>query len=340
LKEVFMVSIKDVARLAGVSVATVSRSLARPEKVAIRTREKVMKAVQQSGYVTNVLASNFRRRKTQTIIVLVPDIANVFYSRIIQEIESIAREHCYQILLGETRQSLELEQSYGDLALRRQADGIISLGMHIPFKCRKSRKSVDPQWAPLVMVCEYLGGIPVPSVTIDNRRAAYDATQHLLELGHRDIAYIGGANDFSLSKDRLKGFKSALARAGLRAGKGNIHSGDFTPAFGHEAATIILGQSTRPTAIFCASDELAIGAMSAAHGYGLSIPKDLSIIGFDDIEIAAFGSPPLTTIRQPMAELGRCATGMMLQILSGSPPIEPHVILPHELVVRGSTASP
>jgi LacI family repressor for deo operon, udp, cdd, tsx, nupC, and nupG len=190
------------------------------------------------------------------------------------------------------------------------------------------------------MACEYLGAIPVPSVTINNRRAAADATRHLLELGHRDIAYIGGANDFSLSKDRLKGYKSALARAGLKAGKGKVHAGDFSPVFGYQAAASILAQSRRPTAIFCASDELAIGAMSAAHERGLSVPGDLSIVGFDDIEIAAFGSPPLTTVRQPMAELGRSATRMLLQILGGTRLSDPHLVLPHELIIRGSTASP
>ncbi len=335
-----MVSIKDVARLAGVSVATVSRTLAKPEKVAQQTRARVMKAVQQSGYVTNVLASNFRRRRTQTLVVLVPDIANPFYSRIIQEIESIARAQAYQILLGETQQSLALELSYGDLALRRQADGIISLGMHIPFVHRKNRKSVDPKWPPLVMACEYLGTIPVPSVTIDNRRAAYDATRHLLDLGHREIAYIGGANDFSLSRDRLKGFKSALSRAGLKVDESKLFSGDFTPGFGLDAARSILGQKNRPTAIFCASDELAMGAMSAAHGLGLSIPRDLSVVGFDDIEFAAYCIPPLTTVRQPMAELGRRATHMMLQLLEGEALTDSQLVLPHELIVRGSTGSP
>lgn len=212
--------------------------------------------------------------------------------------------------------------------------------MHIPFVHRKNRKSADPKWPPLVMACEYLGTIPVPSVTIDNRRAAYDATRHLLDLGHRDIAYIGGANDFSLSRDRLKGFKSALSRAGLKADESKLFSGDFTPGFGLDAARSILGQKSRPTAIFCASDELAMGAMSAAHGLGLSIPRDLSVVGFDDIEFAAYCIPPLTTVRQPMAELGRRAMHMMLQLLEGEAVADSQLVLPHELIVRGSTGSP
>ena len=333
-----MVSIKDVADIAGVSVATVSRTLAKPEKVAPATREKVMEAVQASGYVANVLASNFRRRKSQTIIVLVPDIANPFYSRIIQEIELLARERRYQILLGETQQDLELEQAYGDLALQRMADGIISLGMHIPFRYRKSRKSPDPKWPPLVMACEYSGELAVPTIAIDNCKAAEDATQHLLDLGHRELAFIGGPRDFPLSIDRLKGFRAALSRAKIKPNKGFTLSGEFSLEFGAHAARTLLSQSKRPSAILCASDELAMGAMHAAHQLGLNVPGELSVIGFDDIEVAAYTNPPLTTVRQPMAELGRRAMKILLATLNNEPVPEARILLPHELIVRGSTA--
>jgi len=326
--------------MSGVSVATVSRTLSRPEKVAESTRKKVLQAVEKSGYVTNVLASNFRRRKSQSIVVLVPDIANPFYSRIIQEIESVARDHGYQILLGETRQDPEMEKSYGNLAQRRLADGIIGLGMHIPFKYRPTRKTIDPKWPPLVMACEYTGDIPVPTIAIDNRGAARDATRYLIELGHIHIAYIGGPPDFSLSRDRLKGFRTALSLAGLKSPEGGVHSGDFSLQAGYGAAQRLLSQSVQATAIFCASDELAMGAMRAAQEQGLRVPRDLSIVGFDDIEMAAFSNPPLTTVRQPCAEFGRRATQMMLQILEGKTLSNERVVLPHELVVRESTARP
>lgn len=324
--------------MAGVSVATVSRTLSRPEKVAESTREKVMQAVEESGYVTNVLASNFRRRKTESIVVLVPDIANPFYSRIIQEIEAVARDNGYQILLGETRQDPEMEKSYAQLAQRRIADGIICLGMHIPFKHRPMRKSVDPNWPPLVMACEYMGDIPVPTVAIDNRGAARDATRHLIDLGHKRIAYIGGPPDFSLSRDRLKGFRAALSRAGLKPLEDGIHSGDFSLQSGYSAAQGLFSQSRLPTAVFCASDEIAIGAIRAAQEQGLQVPRDISIVGFDDIQMAGFSNPPLTTVRQPTVEFGRRATQMMLQILAGKKLPENRIVLPHELVVRDSTA--
>ena len=332
-----MVSIKDVAELAGVSVATVSRTLSRPDKVAEATRERVMKAVEKSGYVTNVLASNFRRRCSHNIILLVPDIANPFFSTIIQEIEERARHKGYQILLGDTRQNQQLEASYGDLALQRMADGIISLGMNIPFRHRANRKTLDPKWPPLVMGCEYKGNVDVPLVAIDNFRAAYDATRHLLDLGHRRIGFIGGPEDFSLSLDRLEGFRAAMAEAGCNVGGDLVTSGSFSLACGFEAGRKLLALRQPPSAMICASDELAMGAMNCAISAGVSIPDDLSVVGFDDIEFAAYANPPLTTVRQPMADIGRHLMRMMLNLLEGGSLSERRIELPHELIVRRST---
>ena len=332
-----MVSIKDVAELAGVSVATVSRTLSRPDKVAESTRERVMQAVEKSGYVTNVLASNFRRRRSHNIILLVPDIANPFFSTIIQEIEEQARHKGYQILLGDTRQNQQLEASYGNLALQRMADGLISLGMNIPFRHRANRKTVDPKWPPLVMGCEYKGSVNVPLVAIDNFRAAYDATRHVLDLGHRRVGFIGGPEDFSLSLDRLEGFRAAMAEAGCNVGADHVVSGNFSLTCGFEAAEKLLGLGHPPTAMICTSDELAMGAMNCAVSAGVSIPEDLSVVGFDDIEFAAYSNPPLTTVRQPMADIGRHLMHMILTLLEGGSLSEPRVVLPHQLIVRDST---
>lgn len=335
-----MVTIKEVAELAGVSIATVSRTLSRPEKVAESTRERVMEAVRQSDYVTNVMASNLRRRHSQTIIVLVPDIANPFYSTIIQALESVAREHGYQILLGETYQSHDMEFSYGELAQRRIAAGVISLGMHIPFEHSPRRKTPDPRWPPLVMACEYRGPIAVPTVAIDNRQAMTDAANHLLRLGHRDIAFINGPEDFSLCGERLAGFRTAMNGAGQRPRAGRILHGAFSLEAGYEAAHRLLSGKSRPTALCCASDELAFGAISAAGALGLAIPSDLSVVGFDDIDFAAYCNPPLTTIHQPTREIGRRAMELMLQRLGGENLAQNSVVLPHELLIRASTQGP
>ncbi len=335
-----MVSIKDVAEIAGVSVATVSRTLSRPEKVAESTREKVMAAVERCGYVTNVMASNFRRRKSQTIVVLVPDIANLFYASIVQEIEIVARKRGYQILLGETQQDPEIEGAYSALVSQRMADGIITLGMHIPFKVDPRRKNPDEKWPPLVMVGEYTGSIPLPKVGIDNVQAAADATRHLVELGHKHIAFLGGPKDFTLCKERLKGFRRVMRKAGLEIPAGYIQYGEFKLASGYSGAKSVLECNTRPTALFCANDEIAIGAMKALREAGLKVPRDFSLVGFDDLDIAAYCDTPLTTILQPRRQMGNEAIRLMLGLLAGEESLERYITLPHELIVRKSTAAP
>lgn len=335
-----MVSIKDVAELAGVSVATVSRTLSRPDKVAESTREKVMAAVEKCGYVTNVMASNFRRRRSQLIVVLVPDIANQFYSSIVQEIELVARRHGYQILLGETQQDPETELAYSALVSQRMADGIITLGMKIPFKVDPQRKQADSKWPPLVMVGEYTGRIPLPKVGIDNAQAAAEATRHLVDLGHKRIAFIGGPKNFTLCKERLKGFRRVMRKAGLELPPEYIQFGEFKLAAGHSEVKAVLATRTRPTALFCANDEIAMGVMKGLREAKLRVPGDISIIGFDDLDIADYCSPPLTTIRQPRRQMGSAAMELMLRILRGDATREECITLPHELIVRESTAAP
>ena len=335
-----MVSIKDVAKLAGVSVATVSRTLAKPEKVAEPTRAKVMKAVQKSGYVTNVLASNFRRRKSQSVVVLVPDIANLFYSKIVQEIELVARKKNYQILLGETQQSPELEKAYSELVYQKMADGMICLGMKIPFPHNAKRKTVDPKWPPLVMIGEYTGEIPVPMVGIDNVQAAADATQHLVDLGHSEIAFIGGPKDFTLCQERLKGFRRVMRKAGHKVPRNRIQFGEFKLASGFDQVNRVFESGDKPTALFCANDEIAMGAMKAIRAHGLRVPRDISIIGFDNLDIADYCTTPLTTIHQPRTEMGGEAMRLMLRILDGGAPEQARTVLSHHLIVRESTAKP
>lgn len=335
-----MVSIKDVARLAGVSTATVSRALANPEKVAKTTREKVDRAVSESGYVANTLARNFRRKRTNIVLVLVPDISNPFFSGIIRGIERIALRHQYRILLGDTQYEAAREKAYASLVSQRQADGIIGLGMSIPFYYRKGRKTIDPKWPPFIMACEYDGQIPVPSVRIDNHRAAEDATRHLIALGHKNIAFINGPSASPLCRDRLSGFQHALSSSGLGSLKEWIRNGDFSLESGRSSMSAILQSHRKPSAIFCANDEMAIGAMLSAREHGLDIPDDLSIIGFDDISFSAYTQPPLTTVRQPRERIGERAMEMMLTALNNPKSRPQHVILEHELIIRESTASP
>lgn len=333
-----MVSIKDVAKLAGVSTATVSRTLADPDKVQSKTRDRVLAVVEQSGYVKNKLASSFRTRRTHSIVVLVPDITNSFFSNIIQGVETVARKAGYRILLGDMQNNPNNALSYGELCAQRQADGVICLGRTIPFPYDKNRKSIDPDWPPLVMACEYDDAIAIPGVGIGNTGAALEAVRYLGDLGHTRIAFINGPVDSPLCKDRLAGYQKGMAELGIQNTQSLIYGGDFSLDSGADAARDMLESAELPTAILAANDAMAIGALPVLKKQGLRIPKDISIVGFDDIKFAAYCDPPLTTIRQPRTRIGELSMQMLLDILNGADPAPKRRELPHTLVVRDSVA--
>lgn len=329
-----MSSIKDVARLAGVSTATVSRTLAEPDKVSESTRKKVHAAIQRSGYVRNELARSFRMQSTQTILVLVPDIGNPFYSLIIQGFEEVAQKHGYRLLLGDTQNNSERESEYLQSVMQRQVDGVISLIHTLPsileFK--------DGKPVPLVMVCEHQCDAAVSSIGIDNIAAAVLATRHLLDLGHRRIAFINGPAHTPLSKDRLRGYREALKAAGLTYDKNLVVRGDFSLLSGERAAEALLDTKIKFSAVFAANDAMGIGAIKVLRARKLKVPEDISVMGFDDIEFAQYVEPPLSTIHQPRREIGRAAMLRMIAMLSGEGAAPVQAVLGHELVVRGSTA--
>lgn len=333
-----MVSIKDVARLAGVSTATVSRALAEPDKVRANTREKVLAAVRESGYVTNSLARSFRTNRNNSVVVLVPDITNSFFSNIIQGIEEVARKSGYRILLGDMQNNPANARAYGDLCAQRQADGLICLGRTIPFAYNKSRKTLDPNWPPLVMACEYDDVIPIPGVRIDNEQAALDGVRYLGEQGHRRIAYINGPADSPLCRDRLKGYRKGMAELGVRRTRDLVYRGDFSLDSGAQAARALLDSGALPTAVFAANDAMAIGALQVLKQRGIRVPRDISMLGFDDIKFAAYCDPPLTTIQQPRRQIGALSMQMMMDMLSGRAANLAVRELPHEFVLRDSVA--
>ena len=331
-----MVSIKDVAKLAGVSTATVSRALTEPDKVVAKTREKVLRAVEQSGYVANTLARNFRTRKTNMVLVLVPDITNVFFASVIQGIEWVAHRNNYRVLLGDTQYNPEGERAYAELVAQKQADAVITLGCNIPFPYRAGRKTMDPNWPPFSMACEYNSDIPVPTVCIDNEQAASEVIEYLSSLGHERIAFINGPAGSPICRDRLRGYKKSMRSNGVTDTRQLVIAGDFSIASGRMSMKKLLSLDAIPSAVFAANDEMAMGAMTEIKAHGLRIPEDISIVGFDDIRFAEVTDPPLTTVRQPRHDMGKRVMTMMLGLLRGELARPQHVILPHELIVRGS----
>ena len=332
-----MATMKDVAQLAGVSTATVSRALMNPEKVSVSTRKRVEAAVLEAGYSPNTLARNLRRNESKTIITIVPDICDPYFAEIIRGIEDAAVENDYLVLLGDSGQQKKRESSFVNLVFTKQADGMLLLGTDHPFDVSKPEQKNLP---PMVMACEFAPELELPTVHIDNLTSAFEAVNYLAQLGHKRIAQISGPTTATLCKFRQQGYQQALRRAGVSMNPAYSTVGDFTFEAGAQAVRQLLALPEQPTAIFCHNDAMAIGAIQEAKKLGLRVPQDLSIVGFDDIQFAQYCDPPLTTISQPRYEIGRQAMLMMLDLLKGNDVQAGSRLLEAKLVVRGSTAPP
>lgn len=332
-----MSSIREVARIADVSVATVSRTMRHPDRVKEETRKKVFAAIKTAGYRPNMMARNFRAKKAFAIVVLVPNISNPFFSRVIRGIEQISQQEGYSVLLGDTQGLQKRESEYAGLVSSRQADGVIQLSANVEGLLEFFDQSTTN--LPLVNACECATKPPCPTVRVDNVAAAADAVEHLIELGHSRIAMVLGPSESPLTRDRLKGYKKALKKHSIDFDKSLLVSGDFSLRSGSLAVETLHEISQPPTAIFCCNDEMAIGAMHGVKKHGYSVPEDISIIGFDNVDFAQYVDPSLTTIAQPAEELGKVAFSVLLALLEGRTPEQMDYVLPTELIVRGSTAA-
>lgn len=330
------VGIKDIAAHVGVSTATVSNAMRNPGRVSKTTRTNVLAAIKEMGYIPNKLGVGLRTSKSYNILVIIPNVADSFNSEIIKAIESVAYEHGYSVLLGDTQGSHSRELEYGAMADSSQADGIIFFSHRLPFDIGKD-KSLLADLPPMVNSCELAHIEGIPTVTIDNVKAAEDATQHLIDCGHRNIAAITGNMDNPSSQDRLQGFRQALEKASLPCHEHNIVYADYTAEDGEAAVKQLLVHKDRPTAIFCFSDEIALGCIFSLREKGYAVPEDISVIGFDDIPFAKYLASPLTTISQPTREIGVTCAKFLLDLMSGNEIKNKKLILKHELVVRSST---
>jgi LacI family repressor for deo operon, udp, cdd, tsx, nupC, and nupG len=218
----------------------------------------------------------------------------------------------------------------------RQADGIILMSHRLPFDVSRDDFSVS-NLPPLVNGCEFIGIEGLPTIAIDDHQAAIDATTHLIDYGHRKIAVITGDMNTSSSRKRLEGFRDAMSGAGLDVNEQWLVYGEYCASCGETAANQLLVRKNRPTAIFCFSDEIAMGCMYSLRQHGFRVPEDISIIGFDDIPFAKYLAPSLTTVAQPQDEIGAACATILLDLIDGKKPEKLHNILPHELVIREST---
>lgn len=329
-----MVKIVDVARHAKVSTATVSRVINKNAKVADDLRERVERSIAELGYNLNVAARSLRTRRSSKLLLIVPDISNPFFADIIRGAEEAARESNFSVMVGDTGGDPELEERYAALLDRREVDGLVVLGHRIPAQVKALLKRQGAAAAPVVHGCEYSPNLGVPSVHIDNVMAGQDAILHLLQLGHRRIGIVTGPLDSPLSQDRLEGAQAATCK--ISDADLILRNGDFSLDSGYKAAQELVGEGV--TAIFCFSDEMALGALRALADAGVRCPADISVMGFDDISFAAFSFPRLTTIAQPRHMIGRTTVNLLLGKLRGQEAQAESVVLGHDLIIRASTA--
>ncbi|NRG17533.1 LacI family DNA-binding transcriptional regulator [Rhizobiales bacterium] len=335
--------IRDVALAAGVSTATVSRALSHPERVSKETRERVLAAVEKTGYTINYAARNLRRRRTGSIVVLVPNLANPFFSAILSAIASEIAPAGYNVLIADTAQPPHSEQRILEYLNNNRADGLILLDGALKGVIERGRE-LSVGLPPLIFACEWISEDGFPSVRIDNAEGARLAIRHLVDLGHTRIGHVAGPPENVLTVERRRGAREAIAKAGLEIREDWFFPGDFTMGSGAEAARAWFSLKDRPTAIFCSSDEMAFGFISELHRNGLEVPDAVSVVGFDDIEISKRFVPSLTTIHQPRARIGRKAARLLLDVIDGDDEDRRRArtaapeILPIELVVRESTS--
>lgn len=331
------VTIQDVARAARVSTATVSRVLSSPTRVAPETRESVLEAIRQTGYRVNLAARNLRMKRAGAVLVLIPDLGIPFYSGLLAGISEGFACSDYSVLVSDTKTNPLRTETLAGYFGDGRIDGAICLDGKITQESLDlcTAQGVDKN---IVFLCEWVDSEAFPVIASDNADGARLAMRHLYELGHRRIAHVTGPEGNVLTISRRQGMMDERMRLGLAARSEHIIRGDFSLDSGYAAAQRILVMKERPTAVFCSADMVAFGLMAGLKAGGLDVPGDISVVGFDDIEMSEFYVPALTTIRQDRNMLGRRATEALLQRLArpnahhGREPLEPV-----ELVVRDST---
>jgi LacI family transcriptional regulator len=327
------VTIRDVASRAGVSVATVSRVFNDSGPVHEETRLRIREAARELRYAPNSAARSLSTRRTNTLGVLLPDLHGEFFSEIIRGIDvAVQRRHYHLIVSSSHNARSEVEAALR--AMRGRVDGLILMSPDVDAETLVAEL---PDGLPVVLLNCAVRDDRFDGLEIDNAGGTRAMVEHLVACGHRRIALIQGAPRNHDAAERRRGYRAALRAAGIERRPEWEHPGDFTDAAGHAGAAALLRLTPRPTAILAANDAMAIGALSAVREAGLRVPEDVAVVGFDDVPIARYVHPPLTTVRVNISALGARAAETLLESLVDGGPHQPrHVVLPTALVVRGS----
>ena len=331
-----LATIEDVAAIAGVSIATVSRAVNEPAKVADGTRRRVNEAIARTGYTTNAMARSLRLRRSKMILILAPDVGDPNFSNILVGLETEASKRGYGVLIGNTQNDPMRESDYLRFISSNQADGLILLTGHLPFGYNQD--GPEARLPPMVAVNEPIAGDGVPFVGVDNFEGARLAAEHLISQGHRRIAFIGRSTSRLVNELRERGYRAALDNAGIAIDPLLILDGDGTTESGRQAAEHMFVRDVLPSAFLCVNDATALGVIIALNARGYDLPRQFSIMGFDDISFASFVTPSLTTMKQPRSKIGEAAMDRLLAVVEGRPVEQRELLLRSELILRNSVA--
>ncbi|MDF2760420.1 MAG: transcriptional regulator, LacI family [Thermomicrobiales bacterium] len=329
-----MATIRKVADLAGVSTATVSHVINDTRAVSAPLTARVLNAMEQLDYQPDIIARSLRRRETLTLGLIVPSIEIPFFARVAAGVEAAANDVGYSVILCNTGWSLSREVHYLNNLLARRVDGLLCISLAM------SAEHIAPvlrRRTPVVVFERTMPGVEVDAVEIDNVQGAFDATAHLLDLGHRRIGCITGLPNSSLNEERILGYRRALTERDIPFDPVLVRTGDYTAAAGMRESSELLPLPEPPTAIFAFNDLMATGVMRAVQERGLRVPADVAVIGFDGLPITEHCSPPLSTVEQPVAEMSAAAIAMLLDRIKGGASPARVQTFTAKLVTRAST---
>jgi DNA-binding LacI/PurR family transcriptional regulator len=335
------ISIKDIARAAGVSHSTVSRSLSASPLVNPATKARIQRLAHEMGYTPNAAARSLVMGQSRTVGVVVTTIADPFIAEVVQGIESTAYEHGYTVILASSNSDSSRELATVEMLRSKRVDSVIVTASRVGALYQDHLERIG---VPVVVINNHSeqSGRYLFSVTVDNEHGGDLATRHLIELGHGRIAYVSGPANHSSNTGRLAGYHQALTQAGLPFDAALVVPGNGRVDSGEQAWPLLAALAERPTAVFCYNDMTAIGLLRSVRAAGLAVPRDLSIVGFDDISFASFVSPALTTVAQPQFEMGQQAMQMALTLMNKAAPETPvsDVVIKGKLIVRESSDVP
>lgn len=330
-----MANIKDVALHAGVSVTTVSHVVNGTRFVSETARQRVEEAVRELGYVPSAVARSLKHNTTRTFGMVIPNNSNPYFAEIIRGVEDRCFAAGYNVILCNSNDDPERQAGYLRVLTEKRIDGLVLV---VTGSDAVARATLGGIAMPLVLLDREVSGVSGDLVEVNHVLGSQMATRHLLELGHPRVACISGPPGLSPSSQRRAGWKDALEQAGVERKESDLARGDFTARGGYLAMQALLKRRPRPTAVFACNDLMAFGALTAAREAGIAVPQQLSIVGFDDIDLAAFSAPPLTTVAQPKKQIGTVAADLLLDRVSNARTDNRQMILDPELRVRASTA--